>query len=47
VTGIVAALETYYIVGVPGEQVDDFALAFVTPLGADDYHVSHLTLLSN
>ncbi len=39
VTGIVAALETHHGIGLLGEQIDDLALALVTPLGANDYHV--------
>jgi len=34
-TRVVAALETHHALGVVGQPVDDFALAFVTPLGAD------------
>jgi hypothetical protein len=36
VAGVVAALETGDRSDALGEQVDDLALAFVTPLGADD-----------
>src|SRR5690606_28341185 len=35
VAGVVAALETHHATGALGEQVDDLALAFITPLGAD------------
>jgi hypothetical protein len=36
VTGVVAALEAHHALGVVGQPIDDLALAFVTPLGADD-----------
>ena len=35
-TGVVPALKTRYGTRLLSEQVDDFALAFVTPLGTDD-----------
>jgi hypothetical protein len=44
----VTALETHYMRGFFGQQVDDLALAFVTPLGAQYYyalaHLIHQTL---
>ncbi len=41
VAGIVAALEAHHDVGLLGEPVDDLALAFVAPLGADHDHIRH------
>ncbi len=41
VAGIVPALEAHHHVGAACQPVDDLALAFVAPLGADDGHVSH------
>ena len=41
VAGIVAALKAHDHVGTARQPVDDLALAFVTPLGADDGHISH------
>ena len=41
---IVAALKAHDALGGLGEPVDDFALAFVTPLGTDHYNVlAHVT----
>ena len=37
--GIVSALEAHHAICMVGEPVDDLALALVTPLGADHYHV--------
>ena len=39
--GIVAALEADHDVGLLGQPVDDLALAFVAPLGADHDHIGH------
>ena len=39
--GIVAALEAHDDVGPLRQPVDDLALAFVAPLGADDDHIRH------
>ena len=39
--GVVAALKAHDDIGLLGEPVDDLALAFVTPLGADDDHIGH------
>jgi hypothetical protein len=39
VTSVMAALETHHASGVVGEPVDDLALAFIAPLGADDNDV--------
>ena len=38
--GVVAALEAHHALRVVGQPVDDLALAFVTPLGADDDDVA-------
>ena len=40
--GVVAALEAHDHVGAARQPVDDLALAFVAPLGADDGDVSHV-----
>ena len=42
VAGVVAALEAHDHVGPAGQPVDDLALAFVAPLGADDGDVTHV-----
>ena len=39
--GIVAALEAHDDVGLLRQPVDDLALPFVTPLGADDDNIGH------
>ncbi len=41
VAGVVPALEAHDDVRLDGQPVDDLALAFVAPLGADDDHVRH------
>ena len=42
VPGVVAALKAHDRRDVLGEQIDDLAFAFVTPLGADhDYVATH------
>ena len=41
VAGVVAALEAHDGVGPLGEQVGDLSLAFVAPLGADQYDSGH------
>ena len=46
VTGVVAALEAHDALRVVGQPIDDLALAFVTPLGADDDDVLCHFLLS-
>ena len=44
VAGVVPALEAHDAVGVLGQPVDDLALAFIAPLGADDNDVlAHLS----
>jgi hypothetical protein len=40
VAGVVTSLESHDALRVVGQPVDDLALAFVTPLGADDDHVA-------
>src|SRR5437588_6684033 len=40
--GIVAALEAHDDVGLLRQPVDDLALPFVAPLGADDDNIGHL-----
>ncbi len=48
VAGVVAALETRDRADPLGEQVHDLALAFVTPLGADDDEIlGHLEVTSD
>jgi hypothetical protein len=39
VAGIVAALEAHHALRAVGQPVDDLALAFITPLGADHHDV--------
>jgi hypothetical protein len=39
-SGVVAALEAHHRLCVIGQPVDDLALAFVAPLGADHHHVA-------
>ena len=41
VAGIVPALEAHDDVGLLGQPIDDLALPFVAPLGADHDHVRH------
>jgi hypothetical protein len=39
-----AALKAHHALGRLGKPVDDFAFAFVTPLGTDHYNVlAHIT----
>ena len=40
-TCVIATLEADDDVGVLGEEIDDLAFAFVSPLGADDCNVGH------
>ena len=51
VAGVVAALETHHCGDTIREQVDDLALALVTPLGADDdyvlAHIDNLCLVTS
>jgi hypothetical protein len=50
VTGVMAALKTHYGIGLIGEQIDNLALAFVTPLGTqhhDGFIHCHLTRVTN
>ena len=46
VAGVVAALEPHDRVGPLSEQVRDLPLAFVAPLGTDDYETRHAWSLS-
>ena len=39
--GIVAALEAHDDIGLLRQPVDDLALPFVAPLGADDDNIGH------
>ena len=41
--GIVAALKAHHDVGLERQPIDDLALAFVAPLGADHHHIRHRT----
>ena len=41
VARIVAALETNDDIGAAGQPIDDFAFAFIAPLGADDRDIAH------
>src|SRR5690606_30367072 len=41
VAGVVPALEADHGIGAAGEPVDDLALAFIAPLGADHGYVGH------
>ena len=41
VAGVVAALTADDDVGVSGQDIDDFAFAFIAPLRADQYRVCH------
>ncbi len=43
VAGVVSALGTHDDVGVFCEEIDDFAFAFIAPLGADKNGVCHRT----
>jgi hypothetical protein len=46
VTGIVSALATDHDVGGLGEEIDDLALAFISPLESDDDGI-HLKKIRN
>jgi hypothetical protein len=39
VAGVMPALKTHYRAGLISQQIDDLALAFITPLGAQDYYI--------
>jgi hypothetical protein len=41
VTGVIAALKPNDDISVLSEEIDNFAFAFVSPLGADDCNVGH------
>ena len=38
-SGVMPALEAHYYASLIGQQIDDLALAFITPLGAKDYYI--------
>ena len=42
VPGVVAALKTNHHIDVAGEHVDEFSLAFVSPLGSDQNINRHI-----
>ena len=43
VAGVVPPLKAHHGCGPVGQQIDNFALAFITPLGADyDYVLAHV-----
>ena len=41
VAGIIPALAAHYDVGLSGQDIDDFALAFIAPLRTDQYRICH------
>jgi hypothetical protein len=41
-SGIIATLEPDHEIRITGQQINDFALAFITPLGTDHYHTGHV-----
>ena len=43
VAGIIAALKSDYDIRVLGEEVDDLALALISPLSSDDSYVGHVS----
>jgi hypothetical protein len=43
--GVVSTLKSNDHIGVFGQQVNNFAFAFVPPLGSDDYDICHFSLL--
>jgi len=45
VAGIIAALKSDYDIRVLGKEVDDLALALISPLSSDDSYVGHLFIL--
>ena len=42
--GVVAALEAHHDIGLERQPIDDLALAFVAPLGADHHHIRHRSI---
>ena len=44
VTGVITALKPNDDISVLSEEIDNFAFAFVSPLGADDCNVGHSIL---
>ena len=45
--GVVPPLEPHYDIGMLGKQIHDLALAFIAPLGSDNYNICHRCLLKN
>jgi hypothetical protein len=42
-TGVMPSLKTHYRLGAVGEQINNLALTFIAPLGAQHYHIpAHL-----
>ena len=41
VAGIIPALAAHDDVGICGQDIDDFALAFIAPLRTDQYRICH------
>jgi hypothetical protein len=44
VTGVVSPLKAHHALGTLGQPVDQLALAFIAPLGADDDDIASLWL---
>jgi len=44
VPGVVAALKAHHDIGALTQPIDDLALAFVAPLGADDHDIGHFLI---
>ena len=44
-SGIIATLKSYNIIRMPCQQVNDFAFAFITPLGPNNNYICHDFLL--
>ena len=40
VARVVSALKAHHALGAFGEPIDQFSLALITPLGADDHYIS-------
>jgi hypothetical protein len=45
VSGVVSALKAHHDIGIFGQKIDEFAFAFITPLGSYNYDICHLSLL--
>jgi hypothetical protein len=43
--GIVSSLKPYHDIGKIREQIDNFSLSLIPPLGSNDYNVCHASLL--